>query len=299
MEYGAGITAAVTASFIDLVTARIKEVLTSEGSIQKILAYIQQTSGKMIRPTLASLVFQLCGGESEAALLDAAAGIELIHMASLIHDDIIDRSDLRRDAFTVQKQFGVEAAVLAGDFLFARAFNLFTNSEPRQVLAVMTDVISQMCIGEIQQLMDPVVKEADYWQYIYQKTACFIEGACRVGAVAARTAELREVELLSKFGLALGYAYQLTDDLLDYTAEPKTTGKTPGNDFQQGIWTLPIIRGRVGCDSCELAPGIELHGSTQAVRAARNLSRDSKRYRFLYPPSSGNSAVFPGPSGPH
>jgi geranylgeranyl pyrophosphate synthase len=77
MEYGAGITAAVTASFIDLVTARIKEVLTSEGSIQKILAYIQQTSGKMIRPTLASLVFQLCGGESEAALLDAAAGIEL------------------------------------------------------------------------------------------------------------------------------------------------------------------------------------------------------------------------------
>ncbi|HHT35554.1 MAG TPA: polyprenyl synthetase family protein [Firmicutes bacterium] len=243
MEYGAGITAAVTASFIDLVTARIKEVLTSEGSIQKILAYIQQTSGKMIRPTLASLVFQLCGGESEAALLDAAAGIELIHMASLIHDDIIDRSDLRRDAFTVQKQFGVEAAVLAGDFLFARAFNLFTNSEPRQVLAVMTDVISQMCIGEIQQLMDPVVKEADYWQYIYQKTACFIEGACRVGAVAARTAELREVELLSKFGLALGYAYQLTDDLLDYTAEPKTTGKTPGNDFQQGIWTLPIIRG--------------------------------------------------------
>lgn len=243
MKHAADTLVKPSTSFVELVKDRLKEILSSQGSIKEILVYIQQTNGKMIRPTLVKLMFDLCGGEDQSVVLDVASGIELIHMASLIHDDIVDQSDTRRTFLTVQKRFGVSAAVLSGDYLFAKAFNLLAVHNLKQVMAVMTEVITQMCSGEIQQLLDPVVSEADYWNYIYQKTACLIEAACRVGALIAEVQDVRSIDLASKFGLALGYAYQLIDDLLDYSADQERIGKPIGNDFMRGIWTLPIIRG--------------------------------------------------------
>ena len=231
------------APFLRRVQARLGEVLSSEGSIEQIMAYIQQTNGKMIRPILLSHVYELCGGTDSSLVLDVAAGVELIHMASLIHDDIVDQSDLRRNTLTVQKRFGPQAAVLAGDYLFAKAFMLITLHKLDQVLSVLTNVITQMCQGEIQQLMNPGCDEAYYWRYIYQKTACFMQAVCQVGAMIADGVDQKTIDLLGRFGLALGYAYQLTDDLLDYSHHPNVTGKNVGNDFMSGMWTLPIIRG--------------------------------------------------------
>ncbi|MGB4472028.1 MAG: polyprenyl synthetase family protein [Limnochordia bacterium] len=242
MTYAPEAVVLETAPFLTRVRARLGEVLSSEGSIEQILGYIKQTDGKMIRPVLLSLVCEMCGGTDSTVVVDAAAGIELIHMASLIHDDIVDQSDLRRTALTVQRRFGPQAAVLAGDYLFAKAFMLLTQHRLDQVLSELTHVITQMCEGEIQQLMDPGCNETYYWKYIYQKTACFMKAVCRIGAMLSG-ADQEVVDLLGKFGLALGYAYQLTDDLLDYSDQPTTTGKSVGKDFALGIWTLPVIRG--------------------------------------------------------
>jgi len=242
MKYAPETAVIEAAPFVARVQARLGEVLIGEGSIAQILNYVQQTNGKMIRPVLLSLVHRLCGGEDAVVVVDTAAGIELIHMASLIHDDIVDQADLRRNTLTVQKRFGPQAAVLAGDYLFAKAFMLITVHQLDQVLAALTHVITQMCEGEIQQLLDPGCDEAYYWRYIYRKTACFIEAVCRIGAMLAKNTDRETVDLLGRFGLALGYAYQLTDDLLDYS-QPLVTGKSAGKDFDAGIWTLPIIRG--------------------------------------------------------
>ncbi|NLL87458.1 MAG: polyprenyl synthetase family protein [Firmicutes bacterium] len=243
MKYAPETAVMELAPFVARVQEKLGEVLSGEGSIEEILAYIQQTNGKMIRPILLSLVYEMCGGTDSSVVLDVAAGIELIHIASLIHDDIVDQSDLRRNALTVQRRFGPQAAVLAGDYLFAKAFMLLTQHKPNQVLSVLTGVITQMCEGEIQQLMNPGCDEAHYWRYIYQKTAYFIQAVCEIGAMITEHVDQKAVTMMGKFGLALGYAYQLTDDLLDYSDHASVTGKNVGNDFMLGIWTLPIIRG--------------------------------------------------------
>ena len=149
MKYAPETAVIEAAPFVARVQARLGEVLIGEGSIAQILNYVQQTNGKMIRPVLLSLVHRLCGGEDAVVVVDTAAGIELIHMASLIHDDIVDQADLRRNTLTVQKRFGPQAAVLAGDYLFAKAFMLITVHHLDQVLAALTHVITQMCEGEI------------------------------------------------------------------------------------------------------------------------------------------------------
>lgn len=229
---------------VPLVKERIADILASkETNMRNILDYIKQTNGKMVRPILVAMVFRLCNGTNIDYLIDAAAGIELVHNASLVHDDIIDKSNYRRSNLTVQKQYGAATAVLAGDFLFAKAFSLLAKNQYHRILAILSDTICQMCEGEVRQLIDPRKDETYYWQYIYNKTVCLIEAACCVGAVTAGEQDQNIVSRLSEFGKNIGFAFQLIDDLMDYSAAKSFMGKTPGQDYIQGLWTLPIIRG--------------------------------------------------------
>ncbi len=165
----------------------------------------------------------------------------MVHMASLIHDDIIDGSELRRGRKTLYRRFGTQAAVLAGDRLFAAAFYLFSLARDARVSQVMTQVIQDMCMGEINQLHSPAAEESDYLEYIHKKTACLIGGSCRLGVILAGK-ELAQGDSLQSFGENIGIAFQLSDDVLDYRGASAVMGKEGGRDFAEGIWTLPTIR---------------------------------------------------------
>lgn len=230
-------------SIVTQVKHKINQILVADGPPQEILDYIQFNSGKMLRPILVSLVYQLCQGEDEDELINVATGVELIHIASLVHDDIVDQSALRRGRETLQSRYGPSVSVLAGDFLFAKAFALFTQCKDNNILALMTDVICKMCAGEIEQLIQPGQTEAYYWRYIYNKTACLIGVSCRAGALLGNNTDRQLIFNLERFGHYLGYAFQLVDDILDYTVASEQLGKEAGDDFAQGLWTLPIIRG--------------------------------------------------------
>ncbi len=232
-----------TDSINNLVKMRLKEVLTSQGGLQEVLDYVQETNGKMIRPLLLSLVFELCGGKEQQLLVDIATAIELIHIASLVHDDIVDESPLRRGVLTVQEEYSPAVAVLLGDYLFSRSFGIFTDRGVTEVLGLMTNVICQMCEGEVQQLLAPGDDENYYWDYIYHKTVCLIEATCQAGAIIANSPSKTHLKLLGQFGSNLGYAFQIIDDIIDYMAADSKVGKQPGIDYIQGSWTLPIIRG--------------------------------------------------------
>lgn len=222
------------------VQERIVQVLQAEGKTGEVLQHIQGAPGKRLRPLLVLLTFDLCGGVHNDDALNVAAGVELVHMASLIHDDIIDDSDLRRGQETVHRRFGTQVAVLLGDQLFAAAFHLFSLAQRRAVSKVMTSIIQEMCSGEINQLLAPLSDEDDYWTYIHQKTACLIGGCCRLGAVLANSPA--QEGILQEFGENLGLAFQLTDDVLDYRGADGKLGKKIGIDFAEKLWTLPTIR---------------------------------------------------------
>lgn len=229
--------------FLTEVKNRINQILVSSGPPQEILDYIQINSGKMLRPLLVFYAYQLCNGKDYQEMIDVASGVELIHIASLIHDDIIDQSNLRRGTPTVHCRYGSSVAVLAGDFLFAKAFYLFANYSEQKVLSLMTDVICQMCAGEIEQLIKPGQSETYYWNYILKKTACLLGSACKAGALIGSNLEVNFQSDLEKFGRYLGYAFQLVDDILDYLPISNKLGKELGDDYARGLWTLPIIRG--------------------------------------------------------
>ncbi|MGI6659962.1 MAG: polyprenyl synthetase family protein [Dethiobacteraceae bacterium] len=199
--------------------------------------------GKRFRPALVLL----CGSFYTARqnqLVDVAAAVELIHTASLVHDDIIDHASLRRGRPTISAAWGTQQAVLYGDFLFARAFSLLTEHGLANVLNKMTRAISLMCEGEIEQaarLYDCRLQEKDYFAYIYKKTAYFLSACCAAGAEVCGL-EQKLCRCLEAFGLQLGQAFQLVDDLLDITGDSSTTGKPVLQDLREGYLTLPLIK---------------------------------------------------------
>ncbi len=220
---------------------RIDRVLHAFGKAKDIFAYAGSAPGKRLRPLLVLLTFDLCEGHDFEEALNCATGVELVHMASLIHDDVIDNGELRRGQMTLHRRFGTEAAVLAGDHFFAAAFHLFALCTSSQVSQLMTAVIQEMCVGEINQLFHPVTEELDYFEYIRKKTARLIGGCCRLGAILADRNEF-EGAILQEFGDSIGLAFQLTDDVLDYKGVNAQLGKKVGRDFAERIWTLPTIR---------------------------------------------------------
>src|SRR5579863_386934 len=210
--------------------------------IPQLAAHIVAAGGKRLRPLLTLACARLCGyaGDRHVKL---AACVEFIHTATLLHDDVVDASELRRGLASANAVFGNQASVLVGDFLFARAFQLMVEDGSLEVLAILSRAAATIAEGEVLQLVtqnDLSTSEARYLEVIRGKTAALFSAACEVGGVVADRPD-HEVAALAEFGMNLGVAFQLVDDALDYAADQATLGKTIGDDFREGKITLPVL----------------------------------------------------------
>ena len=226
--------------------------------IPQLAAHIVAAGGKRLRPLLTVAAARLCGypgRDGGARHVDLAACVEFIHTATLLHDDVVDESQLRRGLASANAVFGNKASVLVGDFLFARAFELMVEDGSLEVLAILSKAAATIAEGEVLQLMtqnDLSTSEARYLEVIQGKTAALFAAACQIGAVVADRPE-REGLALSTYGLKLGIAFQLVDDALDYVADQATLGKTIGDDFREGKITLPVLVAFLAGDEPEKA----------------------------------------------
>lgn len=200
--------------------------------------------GKRLRPKLFLLCSCTTGKFSAEKILPLATALELIHTASLVHDDILDNAKKRRGVETVNSKFGAQIAVLAGDYLFAKAFELVAEGDyGAKVSAVLSRLVKNLCIGEIMQdrALFAVPSLSEYYSRINLKTAFFLSTCCRLGGMVSEL-DARDVEDLANYGGNLGLAFQIVDDLLDFFGEEKITGKILGGDLKSGVITLPVIR---------------------------------------------------------
>ncbi len=221
----------------------IRQRLTSRVAlIDQISHYIINAGGKRIRPRLVLLFSEALGFEG-AERFELAAIVEFIHTATLLHDDVVDESALRRGRATANAMFGNAASVLVGDFLYSRAFQMMVGVNRMRVLQVLADATNVIAEGEVLQLMnmhDPDLAVDDYLQVIRYKTAKLFEASARLGAVLANaTPELEEA--CADYGRSLGTAFQLVDDLLDYEGNSDELGKNVGDDLREGKPTLPLL----------------------------------------------------------
>jgi len=210
--------------------------------IPQLAAHIVAAGGKRLRPLLTLAAARMCGyrGDRHVAL---AACVEFIHTATLLHDDVVDESALRRGQASANALFGNKPSVLVGDFLFARAFQLMVADGSLRVLAILSAAAATIAEGEVLQLVtqnDTTTTEAQYLEVIEGKTAALFAAATEIGAVVADRPEA-EVVALRSYGRNLGMAFQLVDDALDYAAEQAELGKTVGDDFREGKITLPVL----------------------------------------------------------
>ncbi len=214
--------------------------------IPQLAAHIVAAGGKRLRPLLTLAASRLCGYGSapdQRRHVNLAACVEFIHTATLLHDDVVDESSLRRGLASANAVFGNKASVLVGDFLFARAFQLMVADGSLPVLAILSGAAATIAEGEVLQLAtqnDLSTSEAQYLDVIKGKTAALFAAACQVGAVVAERPE-RDEQALAEYGLNLGMAFQLVDDALDYAADQATLGKTVGDDFREGKITMPVL----------------------------------------------------------
>ena len=210
--------------------------------IPQLAGHIVAGGGKRLRPMLTLGSARLCGyrGDRHVAL---AAAVEFIHTATLLHDDVVDASDRRRGRVTANAVWGNQPAVLVGDFLFSRAFELMVADGSLRVLEILSRASAIIAEGEVRQLMttgDTAATEADYLTVIQSKTAELFAAASRIGAVLAGRPEAEE-EALDRFGRNLGTAFQLIDDMLDFSLGGSELGKNVGDDFRDGKMTLPVL----------------------------------------------------------
>ena len=228
---------------MDKVNALIQEKLHSEiGLIDQLGHYIVNSGGKRLRPALV-LLSANCFAYCESLHIKLAAVIEFIHTATLLHDDVVDASMLRRGKATANQRWGNEASVLVGDFLYSRAFQMMVEVGSMHVMEIMADATNTIAEGEVQQLInrhDPETSEQRYLQVIHNKTAKLFEAAARVGAVIAGQ-DLQTEQAMSNYGRHLGIAYQFIDDALDYSAPSENLGKNIGDDLAEGKPTLPLL----------------------------------------------------------
>lgn len=214
--------------------------------IPQLGAHLVAAGGKRLRPLLTLASSRLCGYKStpeNQRHVGLAACVEFIHTATLLHDDVVDESNLRRGLASANAVFGNKASVLVGDFLFARSFQLMTADGSLKVMAILSDASATIAEGEVLQMVtqnDLSTPVDRYLEVIHGKTAALFAAACRVGAVVADRPEVEELAL-DRFGTNLGMAFQLVDDALDYAADPQILGKTVGDDMREGKITLPVL----------------------------------------------------------
>lgn len=210
--------------------------------IQETIEDLAKAGGKRIRPALVLASGQF-GRIALEELMPVAAAVEIMHMATLVHDDIIDESNLRRGIPTVQAKYGKDVAVFTGDYLFTQAFIMLAGEKETDYLQRIAQAIRYICEGEIDQFENRYnlnVSMLKYFRRIRRKTAILFQASCFSGAFRAKLNQKQQY-ILSKYGKYLGMIFQITDDILDVASTEAATGKPVGNDFSQGVYTLPII----------------------------------------------------------
>jgi octaprenyl-diphosphate synthase len=281
--------------------------------IPQLAGHLIAAGGKRLRPMLTLAAARLCGypGDSHLKL---SASVEFIHTATLLHDDVVDDSDLRRGMASANAVWGNKASVLVGDFLFSRAFQLMVEEGSLPVLAILSHASAVIAEGEVQQLItsnDTETGETAYLDVIRAKTAQLFAAAARIGAVLAARPRMEE-EALDSYGLNLGIAFQLVDDVLDYSARQIELGKTVGDDFREGKITLPVIlafrRGdeeerrfwRRTLEQLDQNPGdlahaqalMERHGALRdAIERARHYGAIARDALGIFPDSEAKRAL--------
>jgi len=306
-----------TADPTEIALLRVNDVIRQRLSsrvalIDQIAQYIISAGGKRIRPRLVLLFAEALGFEGPETH-ELAAIVEFIHTATLLHDDVVDESALRRGRATANAMFGNAASVLVGDFLYSRAFQMMVSVNRMRVLDVLADATNVIAEGEVLQLMnmhDPDLSVADYLQVIRFKTAKLFEASARLGAVLAG-AESAVEEACADYGRSLGTAFQLVDDLLDYEGKSAELGKNVGNDLREGKPTLPLllamergtaeeramIRHAIEHGELQKLPEIlivvERTGALDATRAAAQDEADRARQALAaLPPSRAREALI-------
>src|ERR1700731_635634 len=232
----------VTADF-EAVDRVVKHRLHSQVAlVDQVASYIIYSGGKRLRPLLVLLAGRACGHKG-AHHIEAAAIVEFIHTATLLHDDVVDGSSLRRGRETANEVFGNPTSVLVGDFLYSRAFQMMVTLDRMRVMQLLADATNTIAEGEVLQLMnahDPKTTEARYIDVIRRKTARLFEAGAQIAAVLSDASPMIE-ESLARYGRHIGTAFQLVDDALDYQADETSLGKHLGDDLAEGKPTLPII----------------------------------------------------------
>ncbi len=227
------------ASVDNVIAQRLNSDVPLVGEVSR---YIISAGGKRLRPALLLLI---CGalGYTGTQRFNLAAVVEFIHTATLLHDDVVDDSQLRRGLATANESFGNPASVLVGDFLYSRAFQMMVDAGDMRIMQILSDATNIIAEGEVMQLMnmhDASLDEAGYLRVIRSKTAKLFEASARLGAVLAKSPEALE-QACAQYGQALGTAFQVIDDVLDYDGDPVVMGKSLGDDLREGKATLPLI----------------------------------------------------------
>jgi octaprenyl-diphosphate synthase len=234
---------AVIAADMDAVNSVIRQRLHSEVAlVNQIAEYIISAGGKRIRPVLVVLVANAYSYQG-VGHHELAAVVEFIHTATLLHDDVVDESSLRRGRQTANALFGNAASVLVGDFLYSRAFQMMMSLDSMRVMQILSDATNVIAEGEVMQLLnmhDPDVSEEAYLQVIRSKTAKLFEAAAELGALVAGASDA-DIAAAGEYGRSLGTAFQLIDDVLDYAGDADEIGKNVGDDLREGKPTLPLI----------------------------------------------------------
>jgi len=220
----------------------IDQLHSNVGLVENIGQYLVEAGGKRLRPLLVLLVSNALSPNNKQRL-ELAAIIEFIHTATLLHDDVVDISEMRRGRLTANAKWGNAPSVLVGDFLYSRAFQMMVAIGNMDIMAILSDTTNVISEGEVQQLVnakDPTVKEDNYLSVIHKKTAALFEAACETAAVLSG-ANNEQRQALKQYGYHVGMAFQLVDDALDYEGDAETLGKNVGDDLAEGKPTLPLI----------------------------------------------------------
>ena len=281
------------------VDAAIAEAVASNVSmIGEVGRHILQGGGKRIRPMLLLLSARACGCADMASIYRLAAIVEIIHTTTLLHDDVVDNSDLRRGLPTANVRFGNPISVLVGDFLYSRAFQWMVSLQNMSVMAVLSEATNVIAEGEVLQLVnkgDIGLSEENYLQVIRFKTAKLFEASARLGGLLSG-APLKTQEALASYGGFLGTAFQVIDDLLDFSGNAQLMGKSLGDDLAEGKTTLPLIYAMKKADTAQAERMAQLIGSanrdglaeiidmviqTGAIEATQNCAKQLTKQAIL------------------
>jgi octaprenyl-diphosphate synthase len=302
--------------------ARVEEEILRQAQsniplIDTIGKYIHVSGGKRVRPALLILSSRMCGYEGEACH-KLGAVVEMIHSATLVHDDIIDDANMRRGRTSVNARWGNEITVLMGDWLYMTSFSLALEERKFKILDILIDVTCKMVEGELIQLSvngSHDITEEQHLDISRRKTAFLFSACCQIGGILGSASD-KEQDLLRQYGLNIGLAFQLIDDVLDLTSTESTLGKPVGSDLKEGKLTLPLIYvlregkpqhremvisalcgdGSVSVNNKEILKLVREYGTADRVVAmAQALARDAKQYLEAFPPSEARDALMAVP----